>query len=124
MESFPHIYQEERPWGSFERFTLNEISSVKILRVAPGKRFSLQKHAKRSEFWKVIQGGGSARVGDTEHPLVDGDEIQIPVGALHRLTAGPSGIAVLEICMGEFDESDIVRTEDDFGRIPETPPAA
>jgi mannose-6-phosphate isomerase len=111
-----HHFQEERPWGSFENFTLNETSTVKILRVAAGKRFSLQKHTKRSEYWKVIEGSGIAQVDDDKREVTLGDEINIHVGSLHRLTGGENGIAVLEISFGEFDEQDIVRTEDDFGR--------
>jgi mannose-6-phosphate isomerase-like protein (cupin superfamily) len=118
MELLPNIYNEIRPWGSFERFTLNEMSSVKILRVSAGKRFSLQKHSKRNEYWKIIEGSGIVQVGDILREVVVGDAVEIPIGSLHRLTGGPEGIACLEICTGEFDEEDIVRTEDDFGRIP------
>ena len=116
MNLLSHYFTEERPWGSEENFTRNETSTVKILRVAAGKRFSLQKHSKRSEYWKVIEGNGIAQSGDDIREVKVGDEIQIHVGDLHRLTGGEHGIAVLEISFGEFDEQDIVRTEDDFGR--------
>ena len=109
---------EERPWGSFERFTANETTTVKIVRVFAGKRLSLQKHARRTEFWKVIEGSGVIQVGDDEREAQVGDEIEIPAGALHRLTSGPEGIAVLEIAFGDFDENDTERIEDDFGRVP------
>lgn len=111
-----HIH-EERPWGNFEVFTLNEQSSVKIISVHANMRLSLQRHAKRSEYWKVIEGSGSATVADTERLVGVGDEILIAVGALHRLTGGPEGIRVLEIALGTFDENDIERVEDDFGRV-------
>jgi mannose-1-phosphate guanylyltransferase/mannose-6-phosphate isomerase len=116
MNLLSHYFTENRPWGSFENFTLNESTTVKILRVAAGKRFSLQKHSQRSEYWKVIEGDGTAQVDEKEIPVKVGDEVQIQVGSLHRLTGGEHGIAVLEISFGEFDEDDIVRTEDDFGR--------
>lgn len=116
MSLLSNHHQEDRPWGSFEAFTLNEPSSVKILRVAAGKRFSLQKHTHRSEWWRVIEGDGIAHVGDEERPITVGDTIEIPVSTLHRLTGGDRGIAVLEISFGTFDENDILRTEDDFGR--------
>ena len=116
MDLLSHHYSEERPWGSFENFTLNEASTVKILRVTAGKRFSLQKHSHRSEYWKVIEGDGIAQVDDTERHVSVGDEININQSSLHRLTGGEHGIAVLEISFGTFDENDIVRTEDDFGR--------
>jgi mannose-1-phosphate guanylyltransferase len=116
MSMLPHRYHEDRPWGSFDQFTKNEPSTVKIVRVAAGKRLSLQRHTKRAEFWRVIEGSGTARSGDDEREVTVGDEIEIPVGALHRLSGGPTGIAVLEIALGEFDEEDIERVEDDFGR--------
>ena len=109
-------YEEERPWGSFERFILNEPCSVKFLNVAPGKRFSLQTHAKREEFWRCIKGSGTATIGSEEIPMEVGSEVLAKVGEPHRLTGGPDGITVLEISIGEFDENDIVRIEDDFGR--------
>ena len=109
-------YREDRPWGSFDRFTHDELSTVKIVRVAAGKRLSLQRHAKRAEFWRVIEGAGTVTIGDEQKPAAVGDEFEIPTGTLHRLEGGPDGIAVLEIALGQFDESDIVRVEDDFGR--------
>lgn len=116
MSLLPHRYHEDRPWGSFDQFTKNEPSTVKIVRVAANARLSLQRHEKRSEFWRVIEGSGIARSGDTEREVTVGDEIEIPAGALHRLSGGAEGIAVLEIAFGEFDEEDIERVEDDFGR--------
>lgn len=115
--SLLHLYHEDRPWGSFDRLTQNEPSTVKILRVSPGMRFSLQTHAHRSESWLVLSGEGVATVGDVEHKIGVGDTIEIPIGTAHRLTAGASELVVLEIAKGNFDENDIQRVEDDFGRI-------
>ena len=111
-------YREDRPWGSFDRFLANETSTVKYLHVLPGHRLSLQKHALRSEWWKVVEGSGIARIDGVEHKLSPGTELEIPVGTLHRLTGGTEGITVLEIALGTFDEEDIERFEDDYGRIP------
>lgn len=116
MHLLPSYYSEERPWGSFERFIQNEQATVKFLHVAPLKRFSLQTHAKRAEFWKVVRGDGVATVGEEERAVSLGDEIFIPIGAKHRLAGGEEGITVLEIITGEYDENDIERMEDDFGR--------
>lgn len=110
-------YKEERPWGSFERFVLNEQCTVKILVVEAGKRFSLQSHTGREEFWRVIEGSGMVTKGDETLSAKVGDEFLFPIGTLHRLEGGPDGIKVLEISFGAFDENDISRVEDDFGRI-------
>ncbi|HVW71578.1 MAG TPA: phosphomannose isomerase type II C-terminal cupin domain [Candidatus Paceibacterota bacterium] len=116
MNPLSHREHEDRPWGSFDRFTLNEQSTVKIVRVDAGMRLSLQKHKHRSEFWRVIEGMGTAIVDQQERVIVPGDEVVIPVGATHRLIGGPKGVTVLEIAFGEFDENDIERIEDDFDR--------
>lgn len=107
---------DNRPWGSFNRFTKNEPCTVKLITVSPDKRLSLQKHSHRSEFWHIISGSGSATVGEHEYPAHPGDEFEIPTGTAHRISAGQAGLTFLEIAFGEFDENDIVRLEDDFGR--------
>jgi mannose-1-phosphate guanylyltransferase/mannose-6-phosphate isomerase len=107
---------EDRPWGSFDRFTQNEPTTVKTIRVSPGQRLSLQRHHDRAEFWRVLDGTGTAEVAGVEYPLALGTDVFVPQGALHRLTAGDNGVEVLEIAFGHFDENDIERVEDDYGR--------
>ncbi len=116
MNLLTHHLTEERPWGSFEQFTLNEQSTVKILRIAPHSRLSLQRHKIRSEYWQVIQGYGVAQSGDEIRDVRIGDEIQMRAGDLHRLTGGDEGVSVLEISFGTFDDNDIERVEDDYKR--------
>ena len=116
MDTVSNHHQEERPWGGFEQFTLNEPCTVKILHVDADKRFSLQKHAHRTEFWKVLDGDGVLQIGDEIRTIIRGDMVTVPQGTLHRLTGGVQGLRVLEIAYGEFDENDIERVEDDFGR--------
>lgn len=113
---FSHYDSEERPWGTPERFTANEMSTVKILHMKPGKRFSLQTHQKRSEFWKAMRGSGTVTVGEETRPFAEGDEVFIPAGTKHRLEGGPQGLDVMEIILGTYEEDDIERLEDDFGR--------
>ena len=116
-DALPNYYREERPWGAFIRFTHNEQSTVKILEVSEGEAFSEQYHEHRSEFWRVISGNGTILVGDKETEAKEGDEFFIPQGAIHRMTGGSGGIKVLEVALGEFDENDIVRTKDKYGRV-------
>lgn len=116
LTCLPGYYCEERPWGGFERIVENEKATVKILRLEPNKRFSLQKHTKREEFWRVIVGSGTIEVDGTVIEASIGTEAQVPIGAVHRATGGPQGMQILEITTGEHDENDIVRLDDDFGR--------
>ncbi len=117
MQEDIKIYEEERPWGRFRKFTDNIFSTVKIITVTPNKKLSLQSHSKRTEFWKVIGGSGIFEIDDSKHDVVLGDEYHIPVGTKHRIIAKENGLSVLEIATGEFDENDIVRYEDDYGRV-------
>jgi mannose-1-phosphate guanylyltransferase/mannose-1-phosphate guanylyltransferase/mannose-6-phosphate isomerase len=106
---------DKRPWGQFERFTLNEISTVKIITVLKGEAFSLQYHQKRNEFWHIISGKGIVTLGNKEIKVSAGSEVSIPSGINHRLEA-LEDIKFLEIAFGDFDEADIVRLEDKYGR--------
>ena len=116
MEEKIDIYQEERPWGNFRRFTLNTPSTVKIITIKAGEQLSLQSHEKRSEFWRVIAGSGMWDIDGGKHDFFVGDEKLIPRGSKHTIMAGSSGITILEIALGEFDETDIKRYEDKYGR--------
>ena len=109
-------YQEERPWGNFRQFILNTPATVKILTVHEGEAFSLQSHTLRSEFWKVIQGQGTIEIAENTFQAKKGDEFFVPIGAKHRITAIGSDIEILEICLGTFEEGDISRYDDKYGR--------
>ena len=111
-------YYEKRPWGSFEQFTHQETTTVKILTIQPSQSLSLQYHNKRSEFWKVIAGCGKVTIGDTVHDASEGDEFFVNKGEKHRIETNRCEIKVLEISFGDFDENDIVRLEDKYNRLP------
>jgi mannose-6-phosphate isomerase-like protein (cupin superfamily) len=106
-----------KPWGSEDQFTLNEKTTVKILKVKAGAKLSLQFHSKRSEFWKVLAGKVSAILDDKTLILEKDAELEIPVGAKHRVEAKDGDAEILEISFGDFDEEDIVRLEDSYGRV-------
>ena len=116
MEGLAHYEKEERPWGNFERFTLNETTTVKILTVNPEQSVSLQTHEHRDEFWRIIKGTGIVHIDGTDHEARTGDTFWCPRGSKHRIQGGPEGIQWLEIAFGDFDESDITRFEDRYGR--------
>lgn len=115
MEEFKP-FTIERPWGSFRQLTHNSLSTVKVHRIKPNQENSWQSHTKRSEFWHIISGGGIIKVDDKEYKVMPGDECGASVGAKHRWIAGPEGMILIEIATGDFDEEDITRYEDDYGR--------
>ncbi|MEI6238561.1 MAG: phosphomannose isomerase type II C-terminal cupin domain [bacterium] len=102
-------YKEERTWGWFERFSLNEPVTVKILNIKDGHFTSLQRHENREEFWHILSGNLSIIINDTVWNAVAGDQFTVPVGAKHQLKAVGSDAKVLEISRGNFDENDITR---------------
>jgi glycosyltransferase involved in cell wall biosynthesis len=111
--------EDHRPWGYYEVFADDPEYKVKCIIVHPGKRFSLQRHRRRSEHWHVIYGEGVATLDDREIILKAGDSIDIPQGAAHRMeNRGTENMAFIEVQHGDyFGEDDIERLEDDFGRI-------
>jgi mannose-6-phosphate isomerase-like protein (cupin superfamily) len=112
----PNYEKDARPWGAFERFTLNERTTVKVIIVNEGEAFSLQTHEHRDEFWYVVKGTGTIRVGEVETTAKEGDSFFIPKHTEHRATGGLHGLTFLEIAFGEFAESDIKRLDDKYGR--------
>lgn len=116
MEGLEHYEKEMRPWGNFERFTLNEKSTVKIITVNKGEEFSLQSHKHRGEFWRILSGTGVITLDSDTHTIDAGENFFSPVGHEHRMEGGPEGLVFLEIAFGDFDENDITRYEDKYGR--------
>lgn len=110
-------YEEKRPWGKFERFTLNEISTVKIITVKPRQKLSVQYHHKREEFWRFLDNPARVTLGKKTFKVKIGDEVVIPKKAIHTVEALSKPVRFLEIAFGKFDENDIVRLEDRYGRV-------
>lgn len=114
----PHRGRETRPWGDFEQLTQGDPSTVKILTIHAGKRFSLQRHRGRDEFWRILSGSGTVTIGESEHIGAAQDEFWIPRDTAHRAQAREdSNLLILEISFGTFNENDIERLEDDYGRV-------
>lgn len=118
--TIPIPYLDKRPWGE-EMWLLKGAASspsmVKIITVNPGESLSLQYHMNREEFWVVISGNGTATVGEKNIPLSKGASCYVPKEAHHRITGGTETLVFVEMTFGNFDESDIVRLEDKYGRV-------
>jgi mannose-6-phosphate isomerase len=114
----PSSVKVEKPWGYFEQYTHNLPSTVKIITVSPGGTLSRQYHKKRDELWVVLDPGACVELdGEVLYPQPQ-EKLFIPRGMVHRLSssAGEGEVRILEISFGEFDEDDIVRLEDVYGR--------
>ena len=108
-----------RPWGSYTVLEEGERYKIKRLTVLPGKKLSLQMHYHRSEHWVVVRGTAKVIVGDREILLRPGESTFIPAGVKHRLeNPGKVVLEVIETQIGEYlEEDDIVRFDDEFGRV-------
>lgn len=111
------VVVDVRPWGVFRQYTHDERTTVKLIEVAAGGRLSLQRHVHRDELWVVLEGELQVQVGDRMVLSRPGAEFFIPRGMLHRVEAGARGGRFLEICFGVFDEDDIERLDDAYGRM-------
>ncbi len=114
-KSLKKSYTEKRPWGSFTQYIKNEPATVKIISVKAGESLSLQYHHNREEFWHILSGEGFVVVGKKKVLAKPGKEFNIPAETLHRIVA-KTNLSILEIATGHFDELDIVRVQDSYGR--------
>jgi mannose-6-phosphate isomerase-like protein (cupin superfamily) len=108
----------DRPWGWYENLQNDERYKVKRLFIRPNQKISLQYHNQRDEHWVVVSGNGKLELNDEVKNVSIGDYIFVPVLSKHRITGGNGGIMIIEIQLGKLcDEEDIVRIQDDYGRI-------
>jgi mannose-6-phosphate isomerase-like protein (cupin superfamily) len=111
------IVEDIRPWGKFRSFPHQSAGSIKIITVNPGETLSLQYHKNRSEFWVVLDRGLEVTVGEETWQPEKDEEIFIPREVSHRMKCvGDRPARIMEIWIGDSDESDIVRLEDKYGR--------
>jgi mannose-1-phosphate guanylyltransferase/mannose-6-phosphate isomerase len=118
LDHRPPSIKVDKPWGRFEQYTHNLTCTVKIITVAPGGKLSSQYHHHRDELWVVLDDGARVQLGEDVLEPGIGEKVFIPRGTVHRL-AGPDDreVRILEISFGEFDEEDIVRLDDVYGRV-------
>ena len=113
------IERTQRPWGWYE--TVSEVAGNKIKRiqVAPGQQLSLQKHSQRAEHWVVTQGTARITLDDKVFDLTLGQHCDIAIGQVHRLANLTDGVVeIVEVQFGSYlGEDDIVRLQDDYGRL-------
>jgi len=117
MNEVGQIYQ--RPWGTYKTIEQSNNYQVKHIVVYPGKRLSLQYHKHRNEHWTIVNGKGTAQLNDKSIKMDVGSFIVIPKLAKHRMSnETEENLEFIEIQVGSYlGEDDIVRVEDDFGRI-------
>jgi mannose-6-phosphate isomerase len=110
---------DERPWGRYIVLDDEPGHKVKRIVVRPGQRLSYQRHERRAEHWFVVAGQGVVVLDGAEQPVKAGVAIDVPRGTAHRIrNTGPDDLVFVEVQHGDyFGEDDIVRLDDDYGRV-------
>lgn len=118
-ERVEHHLTDYRPWGAFTVLQEDKGYKVKKLLILPDKRISTQLHYHRSEHWIVVAGTANVFIDGEEHLVRTGESTFIEAGQTHRLSnPGKLPLIVIEVQCGDYlEEDDIVRFEDDYGRI-------
>ncbi len=111
---------DTRPWGKWEVLDSGRHFCVKKITVNPQAVLSLQMHNHRAEHWIIAEGNAMVILGeDTLYRHAD-ESVYIPVKTKHRIknTSNDKELVFIEIQTGDtLDENDIVRFEDNYGRV-------
>lgn len=112
-----------KPWGQF--ILLEESSKeykVKKLIIKPGSALSLQEHGHRDEHWVIVKGEAEIIKNNEILLLGVGSMIHIPAGTKHRITNKDkyNNLIIIEVQIGDYlGEDDIIRYQDNYGRVHE-----
>jgi mannose-6-phosphate isomerase len=115
----PVIEHANRPWGTYTVLAEGKGFKVKTIEVRPAQRLSYQKHSRRSEHWFVVAGEGVVTLDGSNIDVRRGDAVDVACGIAHRIqNTGPAPLVFVEVQHGDyFGEDDIVRLDDDYGRL-------
>ena len=113
----PAFHLGQRNEVDFDRFVFDATPGMD----AGQSRGLVQRHRFRAENWTVVGGEALVTVDDREVVVRTGESIGIPLGAWHRMeNRGHDPLTVIEVQTGQYlGEDDIIRYDDDYGRIPD-----
>ncbi|MDX2027157.1 MAG: mannose-1-phosphate guanylyltransferase/mannose-6-phosphate isomerase [Alphaproteobacteria bacterium] len=115
-----------RPWGTYESIARGEGFQVKHITVLPGRSLSLQMHHHRAEHWVVVAGMAKVECDGEEKLVFPNQSVYVPSRSKHRLSnPGQVNLQLIEVQSGDYlGEDDIVRFEDQYGRVTTVAPDA
>ena len=110
---------DKRPWGNWEIIDTGLGYQVKRITVPSNKKLSFQRNKHRKEHWVEVSGEAKVEIDSKVTKLLRGESIDIPLGSKHRLANNKEiDLVINEIQFGDYlGEDDIIRYEDDFGRV-------
>ncbi len=108
-----------RPWGYYQTIDLSSRFQVKRIVVKPSAKTSTQIHHHRAEHWVIVEGTAKITKGEETILLHENESIYLPMGIKHRIeNPGKIPLHLIEVQSGSYlGEDDIVRIEDEYGRI-------
>jgi mannose-1-phosphate guanylyltransferase/mannose-6-phosphate isomerase len=108
-----------RPWGCYQVYANEPHFKIKKIVIKPNSKISLQSHNHRAEHWIVIKGIATITKGDEVFELHPNESTFISPKQIHRLENRQNeDLYIIEVQTGtSFDESDIIRYEDIYGRV-------
>lgn len=108
-----------RPWGKYDCIDIGKGYQVKRLTVNPGAKLSVQMHYHRSEHWVVVAGCARVHYGDESQDLNVNESTYHGKEVVHALeNLGDIPLELIEVQVGSYlGEDDIVRFEDNYGRV-------
>jgi mannose-6-phosphate isomerase len=107
------------PWGHYKIILECPFTKVKTIVVHPNEKLSYQYHLHRKEIWTIVQGAAKVKVNNVSYIKKVGDVIKIEKEERHQIeNIGEKNLIFIEVQLGEsFEEQDIVRLEDKYGRV-------
>ena len=91
----------EKSWGKYRVLDVEEGSlTVKVV-LNPDQMMNYHSHEHRDEVWTVIAGYGRTIVDGMEQPVKIGDVITMAAGCKHTVIAGPEGLQMIEVQLGD-----------------------
>ena len=113
----------EKPWGYELIWAETEQYVGKILHVIAGEALSLQYHETKDETIYLLSGAMLFQSGPSADELVDyqmeaGQRFHVATGTVHRMVA-ITDVDILEVSTSHLE--DVVRLEDRYGRVEDSP---
>ena len=113
----------EKPWGYELIWAETEQYVGKILHVIAGEALSLQYHETKDETIYLLSGAMLFQAGPSADELVDyqmeaGQRFHVATGTVHRMVA-ITDVDILEVSTSHLE--DVVRLEDRYGRVEDSP---
>jgi mannose-1-phosphate guanylyltransferase len=109
----------DKPWGEEVWFAETDKYVGKMIYVKKGHRLSKQYHKVKDETLLAVQGKFLLEYDGKELVMDIGNSLRVCPNQIHRISAPFEDIVIVEVSTPEVD--DVVRLEDDYGRMASGP---